>query len=90
MIVASDGVWDQVGGAAECFDLARVVGAAADRAGAPSTVLTALLDEMDRFRGDQAIADDITVLSARLADNLRSPSVAVSRPGPAVGNAING
>jgi len=79
LIVASDGVWDQVGGAAEGFDLARVVGVAADGAGAPSTVLTAVLDEMDRFRGDQAIADDITVLSARLADDLRSPSVVAAR-----------
>ena len=80
LIVASDGVWDRPGHTGEGFDLARVVGAAADSSGAPATVLTSVLEEMDRFRGDQAITDDITVLSARLADNLRPPAVAAFGP----------
>jgi len=69
MLVAySDGACEQTSASREVFDLKAAVERAARATADPRALLDAVWGELECFRGDTPLGDDVTLVAARIGD----------------------
>jgi serine phosphatase RsbU (regulator of sigma subunit) len=66
LVAYSDGACEQTGASREIFDLKAAVEHAARATADPRALLDAVWREMESFRGDTPLGDDVTLVAARI------------------------
>jgi serine phosphatase RsbU (regulator of sigma subunit) len=68
LVAYSDGACEQTGTSGEIFDVKAAVERAAQATADPRALLDAVWRELESFRGDTPLGDDVTMVAARIGD----------------------